>query len=503
MLNPYINKHTVPHQIDERTASCLDKDIYLWIDPSLDPEKDIDLVCLSNGMEIINHDGTMPLKKGSSQQITKGYIHQQAATISDQKVKFGKVRKGIFNKQYTSNAVVPRMSWQPIVHVDFLNNLLVGEGCPSYYNTVAIVKLSTKIEDFMSSVNFSEININSCLNHDFINEIVSSISVEVEKLNTCGYQVFNSIAINKPGLRTVTFDHEQSKYLGLHLDSFDKGYLSERRFSSNRICMNLSSEDRYFVFINKTLITIAKEIKQRQPELIPEETHLDISRLAYYFAICKPHYPVVKVKCPPGYAYIAPTENIIHDGSSENQTQLDVSISFRGFFSPNPRQVINDSQYGDLDLLTVHSLLTDDECQNLIQSPDLLLTHQTDWRQKINNRLQHLFDNDESGFSHNINVSVANQINLHKYQQSFHSQLIENSACLISSSYSSRYRLVIFLNHDFIGGEINMISSDHQFSPKQGTGIIISQAHKYTQNETLQGTKMILEVDLSFSLSKR
>lgn len=492
-----MNTHIAHCQIDWRTAVCLDKDIHLWIDPSLDLEKDTDLVCLSDGLEIINHDGKMPLKKDSSQQITKGYTHQQATATARQKTKVGKVRKGISNKQYTSNAVVPRMPWQPIVHFNCLNNLLVGEDCPSYYNTVAIVKLSTRIEDYMSSVNFSEINVNSSLNHDFINEIVSSISVEVEKLNTCSYQVFNAIAINKPGLHTVTFDHKESKYIGLHIDSFDKDHPWKRSFSSNRICINISTEDRYFVFINKTILSIVKEIQQLQPESIPKETHLDISKLAYYFAICKPHYPVVRVKCPPGYAYIAPTENIIHDGSSENQTQLDVSISFRGFFSPNPSQVINDSQYGDLDLLIVHSLLTDDECQNLIQSPDLLLTHQIDWRQKINNRLQYLFNNDESGFSHNINVSVANQINLHKYQQSFHSQLIENSACLISSGYSSRYRLVIFLNHDFIGGEINIISSEHQFSPKQGTGIIISQAHKYTQKETLHGTKMILEVDLS------
>ena len=66
---------------------CLDKDIHLWIDPSLDLEKDTDLVCLSDGLEIINHDGKMPLKKDSSQQITKGYTHQQATATARQKVK--------------------------------------------------------------------------------------------------------------------------------------------------------------------------------------------------------------------------------------------------------------------------------------------------------------------------------------------------------------------------------------------------------------------------------
>lgn len=455
------------YQTFRRKTESLNKGIHLWIDPSLNTDE-YELVSLSNGLKIINNENI------------------------------------ISNKHYTRNAVIPLVeSWLPIVHFDNINTLLFGEGYSSYYNTVAIVKLGTRIQNLMSSIDFSGININSSLNHDFIHKIISSISVDVEKLNTCGYQVFNSIAINKPGLRTVTFDHEQSKYLGLHIDSFDKGNLSERKFSSNRICINLSTEDRYFVFINKTIATIVNEIQQRHPEFIQEESSLDISKLAYYFAMCRPDYPVVRVKCPPGYAYIAPTENIIHDGSSENQTHSDVSISFRGFFSPNPRQVINDSQYGDLDMLIVHSLLTADECQNLIQSADLLLTHQKDWRQKISNRLQHSFENDESEFDHKIKVSLANQIKLHKYQKSFYSQLIENSARPISSSYPFRYRLVIFLNDDFIGGEISIISSDHRFSPKQGTGIIISQAHKFIQKETLQGTKIVLEVDLSLIYSHR
>ena len=84
-----------------------------------------------------------------------------------------------------------------------------------------------------------------------------------------------------------------------------------------------------------------------------------------------------------------------------------------------------------------------------------------------------------------------------------YSVVVENSTPPISSSYPFRYSLIIFLNHDFIGGEINIISSDHQFSPKQGTGIIISQTYKYTHKEALQGTKMILEVDLSLIYSQR
>jgi hypothetical protein len=481
MLSPYINAHIAPHQIGGRTESRFDKDIYLWIDPSLDPEKDIDLVCLSNGLDIINHDGKMP---DSSQQITKGDTHQQVTATVRQKIKVGKVQKGISNKQYISNAVVPRMSWQPIVHFDFSNNLLVGEGCPSYYNTVAIVKLSTRIEDFMSSVNFSEINVNSSLNHDFINEIVSSISVEVEKLNTCDYQVFNSIAINKPGLHTVTFDHKQSKYLGLHIDSFDKDHPWKRRFSSNRICINLSTEDRYFVFINKTILSIVKEIQQLQPELILKETHLDISKLAYYFAICKPHYPVVRVKCPPGYAYIAPTENIIHDGSSENQTQLDVSISFRGFFSPNPSQVINDSQYGDWDLLALYSLFTKEECQKIVSE---VLDNQQYWQEEICSRLQQFFRDLNSNLTIRLNDNLQlNRVNRNSFQLQYGSSL----------PGFGRHTLILFLNDGFSGGETYISSASYKITPKRGDGVIFSKFHHYEDLSVYQGEKILLKAEI-------
>ena len=484
MLATYMNTHIAHYQIDWRTAVCLDKDIHLWIDPSLDLEIDTDLVCLSDGLEIINHDGKMPLKKDSSQQITKGYTHQQATATARQKVKVGKVRKGISNKQYTSNAVVPRMPWQPIVHFDCLNNLLVGEGCSSYYNTVAIVKLSTRIEDYMSSVNFSEINVNSSLNHDFINEIVSSISVEVEKLNTCGYQVFNAIAINKPGLHTVTFDHKESKYIGLHIDSFDKDHPWKRRFSSNRICINISTEDRYFVFINKTILSIVKEIEQLQPESIPKETHLDISKLAYYFAICKPHYPVVRVKCPPGYAYIAPTENIIHDGSSENQTQLDVSISFRGFFSPNPSQVINDSQYGDWDLLAVYSLFTKEECQKIVSE---VLDNQQYWQEEICSRLQQFFRDLNSNLTIRLTDNLQlNRVNRNSFQLQYGSSL----------SGFGRHTLILFLNDGFSGGETYISSASYKITPKRGDGVIFSKFHHYEDLSVYQGEKILLKAEV-------
>jgi hypothetical protein len=50
------------------------------------------------------------------------------------------------------------------------------------------------------------------------------------------------------------------------------------------------------------------------------------------FLAQNPDYPVTRVRVDPGEAYIAPTENIIHDGSSLGQRFSDVHVTIRGYF---------------------------------------------------------------------------------------------------------------------------------------------------------------------------
>jgi len=45
-----------------------------------------------------------------------------------------------------------------------------------------------------------------------------------------------------------------------------------------------------------------------------------------------PNYPVVRVRLRPGEAYIAPTENILHDGSSAGVGNVNHYLSLRGRF---------------------------------------------------------------------------------------------------------------------------------------------------------------------------
>ncbi|MBK8505710.1 MAG: hypothetical protein IPL46_28045 [Saprospiraceae bacterium] len=137
--------------------------------------------------------------------------------------------------------------------------------------------------------------------------------------------ITHRLACISKGLRTVTFTPPENRYLGLHLDSWEKKSLDELKSVRNRLCINLGRSPRYFLYMNL-------EIKQLQSIL--DLTNQSNARvLIQTFLERFPEYPVIRVKLNPFEAYIAPTENLIHDGSSEDQHYQDVQLTLRSYFA--------------------------------------------------------------------------------------------------------------------------------------------------------------------------
>lgn len=142
------------------------------------------------------------------------------------------------------------------------------------------------------------------------------------------------IHCSKPQLITTTINTVQhlphQPYVGLHLDSWENSPLKRRHLSSNRICINIGQENRYFLMINLSLMKIF--------HLLGLSTINDISKhyrgvkLPSDFMQSFPTYPVIKMTLAPNEAYIAPTENIIHDSSTLDKQELDFSLTFLGKF---------------------------------------------------------------------------------------------------------------------------------------------------------------------------
>ncbi len=137
---------------------------------------------------------------------------------------------------------------------------------------------------------------------------------------------------NPRNLKTVTVDETIGKYTGLHVDSWDDDDLSRRHLSTNRICINIGKADRYFLFLPFSLMDMAQLLSQELGSGGTEGGHCTM--LAYHFLERFPELPVIRCRLGPGEAYIAPTENLIHDGSSEGQIYQDELFTIRGCIRP-------------------------------------------------------------------------------------------------------------------------------------------------------------------------
>jgi len=138
------------------------------------------------------------------------------------------------------------------------------------------------------------------------------------------------IGINPSNKITVTYS-PGPRYVGLHIDSWYDKPITERQLSPGRFCANLGTSDRYLLFINLSVMKILETINTANCATPPQS--LNVTQLKAIFAECYPNYPVVKLKVAPGEAYIAPTENMIHDGSSEGNQTYDIQLTVRGVFN--------------------------------------------------------------------------------------------------------------------------------------------------------------------------
>jgi hypothetical protein len=142
---------------------------------------------------------------------------------------------------------------------------------------------------------------------------------------------------NRFTLTKDSFAADAQKFIGLHLDSWDKLPLRHRHRSRNRVCINLGREARYSLFVNMSLMQMFGHLGLRDPEdVYADYRGLYVGRR--FMETC-PAYPVVRLRVEPGEAYILPTDNLIHDGSTMGTSHPDVTMTFIGRFGPGPAVV--------------------------------------------------------------------------------------------------------------------------------------------------------------------
>ncbi|QPF84075.1 hypothetical protein IC762_31330 [Bradyrhizobium genosp. L] len=133
------------------------------------------------------------------------------------------------------------------------------------------------------------------------------------------------------GLPTSTYDPRTSQLIGLHVDSFYGQPIASRHLAPNRLCLNAGREDRFLLFINLTLLQMRNTLMEAgvaDPRVTGNSIDVGDVFMAEF-----PDYPVLKLTVRPGEAYIAPTENVIHDSTTEDKIERDVTITLLGEFA--------------------------------------------------------------------------------------------------------------------------------------------------------------------------
>ena len=242
---------------------------------------------------------------------------------------------------YLPNSYVPNHTWRwinqseisiLIASADQIKEWTLG----GYIGVIKILDsliepLRNKLEIDSSSI--KDISLES-LQTDY-HSIIENISSYLQSYLLSSDEInYLGIQRHQPGLVTSTVDRirylPKLPHVGLHLDSWQKAPLRRRHLSKNRICINIGRETRYFLFINLSVLKMA--------QLLGLSTATDFAQ--YYrgieipdkFMNAFPDYPVIRLALGPNMAYIAPTENMIHDATSLGKVELDFSLTFLGRF---------------------------------------------------------------------------------------------------------------------------------------------------------------------------
>lgn len=267
-----------------------DEDVKIYFDHDLDPKKHLHI-----------NSGTC-------------YVHDRPSSCT----------------KYLYQGYLPRQDWRLLNSAE-KNKLLSQTELRSRHNTIALGKIPKSILQFSRTIGIHElveqdqaINFTKEKNYEYFKRKMFDFFYDYieDPKGLCMLK----LACQYTSLEVSTYNYHTKRLLGLHFDSWDDKVCEERNLSRNRMCINLGKEARSFLFVNLTLESI---IKKAQINLKTLRENNDILRL---FFTLFPDYQIVKLTINPGEYYIAPTENILHDGCTYKKLYPDIFLTILGYF---------------------------------------------------------------------------------------------------------------------------------------------------------------------------
>ena len=251
--------------------------------------------------------------------------------------------------QYLKAAIVPKETWRPLTPREA--SMLVAPAGTKGWNVgadVGIVRIPDEViapleqifEDHGTRERLDPEGYQPHTQHPNWDSAYGLFIDHVKERYALRDQVIPQVvrlATAPPGMRTVTKDTVKDRnehyYVGMHLDTWENIALSDRHTARNRVCINLGREDRYFLFFNLSLMRMFRALGGEDPNKADDFYGTD---LGHAFMRAFPGYPMLRLRLKPREAYIAPTDNLIHDGSSLDKRYPDIALHVLGYFGFPP-----------------------------------------------------------------------------------------------------------------------------------------------------------------------
>jgi hypothetical protein len=127
-----------------------------------------------------------------------------------------------------------------------------------------------------------------------------------------------------PGELTTTVNQANGRRIGLHLDNWDHLSWPHRHRSRRRLCINTGPGSRYLILADVDAIEITRAIHPDYADRCPHT-----GDVRSYVSSGRP-LRCFRFRLEPGEGYIAPTEFLAHDGSTEDAAESSTAVFWLG-----------------------------------------------------------------------------------------------------------------------------------------------------------------------------
>jgi hypothetical protein len=247
--------------------------------------------------------------------------------------------------QYSHPAFIPKLPWR--IPTEIEKNMLVvtpDSDVVDVSENIAIVRIPESeiapIKNLIAWGNHKyggKVNASDIKNHQDYPQIRDEIGKYIHRIYSidqdsevdCRELIKCDVDLPTSTINVIEF-LPAKLFAGMHLDSWDYLPFRLRHLSRNRVCINLGQEVRFFLFVNRTTRQMFDDLNLVDPDDIYKDYRG--VRLSNKFLKNSSDYPIIKLGIYPGEAYIAPTENFIHDATSMGKKMPDWNMTFLGNF---------------------------------------------------------------------------------------------------------------------------------------------------------------------------